>query len=179
MLDDEARINGGLITKLLIRLLSRCVDESDRDIRDAIASCLGEIGAIDPNRLGKEINSSQFVANSAGSDDSSEWRRTNPPWKTPVMEYQLRIVTRHLVSGLKSAPATLDQHKISFAIQELLKILDIQLGGNNHSQMTPLLKEKLHEADVSNVVEPFWSTNYKQVDTVAAKSPPFFSKSNS
>ena len=175
--DDEAVTNGGFITKLLIRLLSRCVDETNNEIRDAIASCLGEIGAIDANRLGKEINSAQFVSNgSAGIDDSSEWRLSNPPWQTEITEYQLRLVS-YLVSGLKSAPSILDQHKISFSIQELLKILDLQMGGENQSEMTPLLKEKLQEADVSTIVEPFWTTNYKQVDTVAAKSPPFFSKS--
>lgn len=176
--DEEARINGGFVTKLLIRLLSRCVDESDPDIRDVIARCLGEVGAIDPNRLGKEINSSQFLSNSAWSDDGGEWRLMNPPWKTQITVYQLRLVTGHLVSGLKSAPTTLDQHKISFAIQELLKILDKGLGGKSQNEMTPLLKEKLQEADVINIVEPFWTTNYKQVDTVAPRSPPFFIKSN-
>ena len=176
-LDEEAR-NSGVITQLLIRLLSRCVDETDPDIRDALASCLGEIGAIDPNWLGKEINSSQLLANTAGKDDSSEWRRTNPPWKTPILEYQLWLL-KYLVSALLSAPATLDQHKISFAIQELLKILDVQLGGKNENQMTPRLKKKLQEADVCNIVEPFWTTSYKQLDTVAAKSPPFFTKSTS
>ena len=45
LIDDEAGIHGGFITKLILRLLSRCVDETDRDIRDAIACCLGEIGA--------------------------------------------------------------------------------------------------------------------------------------
>ena len=175
--DDEARINGGFVTKLLIRLLSRCVDESDPDIRDVIARCLGEVGAIDPNRLGKEINSSHNLSNSAWSDDSGEWRLMNPPWKTQITVYQLRLVTGHLVSGLKSAPTTLDQYKISFAIQELLKILDKGLGGKNQNEMTPLLKEKLKEADVINIVEPFWTTNYKQVDTMAPRSPPFFNKS--
>ena len=135
--DDEAVTNGGFITKLLIRLLSRCVDETNNEIRDAIASCLGEIGAIDANRLGKEINSAQFVSNgSAGIDDSTEWRLSNPPWQTEITEYQLRLVS-YLVSGLKSAPSILDQHKISFSIQELLKILDLQMGGENQSEMTP------------------------------------------
>lgn len=173
---DEASISGGFVTKLLIRLLSRCVDESDPNIRDAIARCLGEVGAIDPNRLSKEIHSSQFAANSEGSDDSVEWRLMNPPWKTNISAYQLRLVTGHLVSGLKSAPTTLDQHKISFAIQELLKILNIQLGGKNHSEMCPQLKDMLQKADVINIVEPFWTTNYKQVDTVAPRLPPFFNK---
>ncbi|KAL7541357.1 hypothetical protein ACHAXR_011755 [Thalassiosira sp. AJA248-18] len=180
-LDDEAGIHGGFITKLLIRLLSRCVDESDSGIRDAIASCLGEIGAIDPNRLGKEIISSQLVFNSTGSDDNGEWRLSNPPWKNHVTVYQLRVVTNHLVSGLKSSTKAMDQHKISFAIQELLKVLDLQLGGSRNSQtpsMTLILKEKLQEADAS-IVETFWSTEYKQVDILAPKPPPFFSKSNS
>ena len=66
---------------------------------------------------------------------------------------------------------------LSNAVTELLKLLDLQLGGENQIEMTPLLKEKLQEADVINIVEPFWTTNYKQLDTVAAKSPPFFSKS--
>lgn len=161
---------------MLIRLLSRCVDETDCEIRDAIASCLGEIGAVDPNRLSKAINFTQFVANSVESDNSGEWRLMNPPWKTHITVYQLRLMTSHLVFGLKSAPTTLDQHKISFAIQELLKIMNHQLGGTN--EMSLLLKSKLQEAGVSNIVEPFWTTNYKQVDTTSPKSPPFFTKSH-
>ena len=189
LLADEASVNGGFVTKLLMRLLSRCVDESDHDLRDVIASCLGEIGAIDPNRLGNEINSSQVASESQGTHDN-EWRLSQPPWKSPVTRYQLRLVTRHLVTCLKSSPTTLDQHKISFAIQELLKLLDssskFECGKNldgealgpSKNPMTPWLKERLNEADVMNIVEPFWTTNYKQADTAAAKLPPFFVKSS-
>ena len=119
----DSKVTGGLVTKLLARLLARCVDETDQSIRHELAKLLGEIGAIDPNRLGREINSSQFFSSSAGNYHSDEWRLANPPWKTEVAEYQLRLVTKHFVSGLKSAPSTLDQHKLSFGIQELLKIL--------------------------------------------------------
>lgn len=175
----DSKVTGGLITKLMARLLARCVDETDQYIRDELAKLLGEIGAIDPNRLGREINSSQFFSSSAGNYHSDEWRLANPPWKTEVTEYQLRLVTKHFVSGLKSAPSTLDQHKLSFGIQELLKILHQEMGGVNEREMAPLLKEKLDEADVSNIVEPFWSTNYMQADTTALKPPPFFKKSNS
>ena len=172
-------MTGGLITKLLARLLARCVDETDQSIRDELAKLLGEIGAIDPNRLGREINSSQFFSSSVGNNHSDEWRLANPPWQTKVTEYQLRLVTKHFVSGLKSAPSTLDQHKVSFGIQELLKILHKEMGGVDECEMVPSLKEKLDEADVSNIVEPFWSTNYMQADTTALKPPPFFKKSNS
>ena len=70
-------------------------------------------------------------------------------------------------------------HLCIYTFTELLKILDGHFGGENENDMTPLLKEKLQQADVFNIVEPFWTTNYKQVDVVAAKTPPFFIKSSS
>lgn len=89
-------------------------------------------------------------------------------------------MTNHLVSGLRSSANALDQSKVSFGIQELLKILDRQFGGSKDSPtMTQQLKEKLQEAGVINVVEPFWSSNYQQNDTKTAQSPPFFGKSKS
>lgn len=176
-----------------MRLLSRSVDETDHDVRDAIAKCLGEIGAINPNRLGKDITSSQFVNDSMENGDGEEWRLSQPPWKSHTTRYQLRLVTRHLVVGLKSSPTALDQHKISFAIQELLQLLNafaIKAGatepanvdddtcGGSKAPMSMWLKGQLEEADVFKVVEPFWTTTYKQSD-IASKSPPFFVKSNS
>eukprot|EP00804_Cyclotella_cryptica_P008905 CCRYP_012021-RA/>CCRYP_012021-RA protein AED:0.02 eAED:0.02 QI:94/1/1/1/0.87/0.88/9/625/3358 len=194
----QESINSGFVTKLIMRLLSRCVDESDCDIRDALARCLGEIGAIDPNRLGKEIGSSQFNSKLMENDDSDDWRLTQPPWKSNVTRYELRLVTRHLVWGLKSATTTLDQHKIAFAIQELLKQIDANFvasksNGNEtsatlneknseHSIGTPMsswLKEKLEEADVRCIVEPFWTSTYQQQEISVTKKPPFFTKSNS
>ena len=175
----DSKASCGFITRLLACLLTRCVDETDKSIRNELAKLLGEIGAIDPNRLGREINSSQFFSFSGGNCRSDEWRLSNPPWQTQVTEYQLRLVTKHFVSGLKSAPTTLDQHKVSFGIQELLKILHNEMGGVSEQEMAPLLKEKLDEADVSNIVEPFWSTNYMQADTTALKQPPFFKKASS
>ncbi|KAL7472325.1 hypothetical protein ACHAXS_012779, partial [Conticribra weissflogii] len=190
----ETSVNGGFVTNLLRRLLSRCVDESDHDVKDVIASCLGEIGAIDPNRLGREISCCQFESDLQGNNDN-EWRLSHPPWKGHIDRYQLRLLSRHLVTSLKSSPTILDQHKISFGIQELLKLLNesgsskngkvedgAKKGGADESiklSMSQWLRERLEEADVLSVVEPFWTTNYKQADTAAAKSPPFFVKSNS
>lgn len=195
VIDVENGINGGFITKLMMRLLTRCIEESDSDIRDGIARCLGEIGAIDPNRLGKEITGSQFHTE---NDDSDDWRLTQPPWKSNVTRYQLRLVTRHLVSGLKSASTVIDQHKIAFAIQELLKRLDTnstlssKTEGDNapktasgdvletrNREMGPWLKDKLDEANVRCLVEPFWTTNYHQQDISANQRPPYFIRSNS
>lgn len=165
-----------------MRLLSKCVDESDRDIRDALACCLGEIGAIDCNRLGQEINSSQFSTD----NDSDDWRLNQPPWNSDLAQYQLRLVTQHLVWALRAAPAIIDQHKIGFGIQELLKQLDhahavdtAEISDHIRKEMSSWLKEKLDEADVRCVLEPFWTSDYQQQDISAEKKPPYFVKSNS
>lgn len=173
---------------MLMRLLSRCVDETDHDIRDAIARCLGEVGAIDPNRLGKEIAASQFNTKLMPNDNSEAWRLGQPPWNSNTTRYELRLVTRHLVWGLKSANSTLDQHKIAFAIQELLKQIDASVADKSNEDVnhelgsTPMsswLKDKLDEADVRHIVEPFWTSTYQQQELAASKKPPFFIKSNS
>lgn len=188
MIDNEASINGGFVTKLMMRLLSRCVDESDRDIRDALAICLGEIGALDSNRLGKEITSYQF---SIENDDGDDWRLNQPPWKSSIDQYQLHLVTRILVRCLKSASSIIDQHKIGFGIQELLKqVNSIFISGQpsevaplndsqTQSQMSPWLKDRLKEAEVQCIVEPFWTSDYQQQDIKTATVPPYFSRSNS
>lgn len=177
-----------------MRLLSRCVDEADSDIRDALACCLGEIGAIDPNRLGSEITSSQFSTENKGSDD---WRLNQPPWKSNITRYQLHLVTHILVWCLKSAASTIDQHKMGFAIQELLKQINSTSVsglsaeantaktahqddlGQGQKEMSPWLKEKLNEADVRVIVEPFWTSDYQQQDISAEKKPPYFTRSPS
>jgi hypothetical protein len=172
-----------------MRLLSKCVDESDSDIRNALACCLGEIGAIDSNRLGQEINASQFSTD----DASDDWRLNKPPWKSDTAQYQLRLVTQHLVWALRAAPAIIDQHKIGFGIQELLKQLDstthaadaadaadaAESSDQTRKEMSSWLKEKLDEADVRCVLEPFWTSDYQQQDISAEKKPPYFVKSNS
>lgn len=191
MKDNQDSINGGFITKLMMRLLSRCVDESDRDIRDALACCLGEIGAIDSNRLGNEITFSQFTIEDKDRDD---WRLNQPPWKSSITRYQLHLVIHILVRCLKSASSIIDQHKIGFGIQELLKQINAtSIAGHSpeastlkdksstrtHREMSSWLKDKLNEAEVLSIVEPFWTSDYQQQDISAERKPPYFSRSNS
>ena len=88
--------------------------------------------------------------------------------------------------GLKSSVAV-EQSKISFAIQEVLTILDRNFGGVSSSSsevkdrppMTRQLKEMLEAADVIKTVEPFWNSNFKQQELKSRVSPPFFGKSTS
>jgi len=172
----------GAITRLISRLLGRCVDETDdKDVRDALATCLGEIGAIDPNRLDKDISSLHFGSDLPGSDDGGHFILSNPPWKTNVTEFEFHVLTRHLVNALRSAPSTLDQHKISFSIQELLRMIDSQIDGlikADGAPMSSAFRERLIQADAITTVEPFWNTSYMQVD-IDEKSPPFLPRSTS
>ena len=113
--------NHGVVTLLIQSLLARCVVEIDTEVRLVLASLLGEIGAIDPNRLGGQVDSSLSSALTTDSFESygkhGLWRLGQPPWKSQIIRYELQLVTKHLVFSLKAAPTTLDQHKVAYTIQ--------------------------------------------------------------
>lgn len=178
---------------LIQSLQLRCVVESEIDTKIAVATALGEIGAIDPNRLGgslREVSSSGHELEPA--DNSIVWRWSQPPWKSQIVRYELQLVTNQLSVALKASPTAMDQHKISFAIQELLILLNEFAnqnstdGGNKiddkengseddeetlselakkekKKEMNPWLISQLERASVLELVEPFWSTKYQQV----------------
>ena len=110
---------GGSITAMVQGLLSRCISESVPENRIALATCLGELGALDPNRIGRDVRMTQNTHFS--NKDNDKWRlHENAPWKFKSVEvhYKLQLVTKHFVIALKAAPTPTDQHKIAFAIQE-------------------------------------------------------------
>lgn len=96
-------------------ILSRCVTETNISIRLALATCLGEIGAIDPKYIGDEIN-----FNHIGTFNNQWMLEHGAPWKSKSVKIhcQLQLVTNHFVTALKAAPTPTDQHKIGFGIQE-------------------------------------------------------------
>ncbi len=86
------------------------------EIRLILATCLGEIGAIDPEYIGDDFN---FRLH--GTSLSNRWMFENgAPWKSKSVKVhcELQLVTKHFVAALKAARTTTDQHKIAFAIQE-------------------------------------------------------------
>ena len=96
-------------------LLFRCTVETDIDIRLLLAKCLGEVGAIDPNYFGNDLNQRQSTT------QSNLWViEHGAPWKMKSVKvhYELQLVTKHFVKALKAAPTPTDQHKIAFGIQE-------------------------------------------------------------
>jgi len=169
----------------------RCVAESDVDVRVAIATALGEVGAIDPNRLGGGFNTIETIGDGRkNADQHLVWRKSQPPWRSQIVRYELQLVTNLLTVALKASPTAMDQHKISFAIQELLILLN-EFSNNSSNDSTSIgvkssieddiaysreitttkkkpdmndwLKSQLQKASVLELVEPFWSTQYQQV----------------
>jgi len=180
---DMRQNGGGVVSALMQTLLNRFILEQDAECRISLATLAGEIGAIDPNRLQLSDSPDESDA-SAGETQMISWRLSQPPWKTEMHQYGLQLVTTHLVRALKSSPTTQDQHKIAFAIQECLSLLDSSAlvvgqtdadfdrvatttednkASNNRDNMSLWLHDALEKAGVLEIVEPFWKTSYKQV----------------
>lgn len=165
----------------------RCVLEDDAETRSLLATTLGEIGAIDSNRMG-DINTEAVES----SFNDSSWRLLQPPWQSTVTRYELQLVTNQLVIALKAAPTSTDQHKIAFTIQQLLVLLDesskhsapgeksdadvsasscdlvndkIAAGPKPErgSMKNAWLIAQLRKAGVLEIIEPFWSTSFNEV----------------
>ena len=161
----------GTVTEMMETLLMRCVEERDPATRVLLATCLGEVGAIGEYYLG-DLN----IGGPKRDDslDAGRWRMELPPWQSRSAKYELELVTRHLVVGLKAAPSTTDQHRIGFTIQQLLQQLDQATNQGELSQGQPQstltknaamgewLKGKLNEAKVLEIVEPYWHSKFQE-----------------
>jgi len=151
------------VTDLLEMLLDRCVHETNKEVRALVGSCLGEIGAVGAHLL-----------QDRASQSKEEPHRRQPPWHSRADRHQLYLVTDPLVAALKSATSSVDQHKIGYSMQQLLALLDrsaIEGGSQPETihegkpSMSKWLTAKLSEAGVIDVVEPFWSTEFREVRT--------------
>ena len=193
----SGQISLPLLPKLMFSLLERCVHETDQISREKVAICLGELGAIDPNFLGEYVfDESSYSSKTSGgnltaNDAYHSWRLDQPPWRSFEHKYELILISNQLVVSLKAAPTTQDQHKVAFAIQELLSSLekygksvvtviddDTENDDNFHRinspkkrQMSEWLKGILRNEGVLEIIEPFALTNYKQQNSVPSKKP--------
>ena len=170
----KAQTSRGIITELIECLLSRCAVESNQIHKLLLASCLGEIGAIAEYRLNDTVLS--HGSEDYSGNDSHLWRLKKPPWKVQPNIYGLQLVTSELVWALRAAPSSSDQHKIGYAIQQLLVLLQ-GVASKDHS-MDKRLSDELANAGVLEIVLPFWQSEFhEQSDSNAQKQPPFFSTS--
>lgn len=176
-------VSRGAVTEIVEALLARCVHEDNPEARILLAKCFGEVGAISEHRL-EELKPA--IDSGAGE---GIFCSTKPPWRSRPTRYELQLVTTHLVIALKAAATASDQHKIAYTIQELLSNLDKSANeSGDHStkeksesrkttgeklsssadpaskrRMSIWLSSKLSEADVLEIVEPFWFTEFHEV----------------
>jgi serine/threonine-protein kinase ATR len=186
----------GSMTLLLETLLSRATTENSRMIQVLLGTCLGEIGSIDPNRLGLILSvpqqgSQQETLKNYTSGRS--WLLAHPPWRSSAKEYAFHIISRHLVKALKASSNAAEQHKVAHTIQQLLVILDnptnqLEEKGEEHFRetaqvqknkkpMSDWLVESLDNEGVLNLLEPYWATSFSEnLSSRNLRLPPFFRK---
>lgn len=153
------------ITDILEKLMDSCIHEVDPQARVLLATCLGEIGAISELHLGELTLSSKV--NEATEHSFYSWRLAQAPWHSAQNRYELELVTKHLVSALKAAASSTDQHKIAFSIQLILQSLhkssistdDGAVGAS--TEMSQWLTLNLKKANVFEIVEPFWTSKFR------------------
>lgn len=95
----QVQVGGGVST-LITTVMTRCWKEPDDKVKLALATLLGEIGAIDSTRLGLI----QGGSGASGEDDEESdlaWRASQPPWKSSMLRYALQLLYSQLVVALK------------------------------------------------------------------------------
>jgi hypothetical protein len=161
-------VSRGSVTEIVESLLARCVIEENPNARILIGSCFGEIGAISAHRL-EDLNP-------VDSSVEALHRYAKPPWLSDRTQYELSLLTNQLPVAIKAAATALDQNLIGFTIQEIFSIIEIpQQEGNMVSDkarrrhqtvksekqpMSRWLVQNLQAANVLDIVEPFWCTEF-------------------
>lgn len=127
----------------LLRVARKCAKVRDDSLKVACASCVGELGAIDPTRLQSAMlltngntkirdsaahnemyaNAAGMPANKIGSFKTNAASLPSPPWEEDANRLMARIICIFLVPALREGADTKGQDSAAYAIQELLKLL--------------------------------------------------------
>lgn len=150
----------GLLQEIFGTFLRRCYEENDPDSRVYLAECIGEVGAINSSTNGLD--------DLEKTDRRQEDAFSSPPWS--CRPPYLHLISSHLVVALKSSRSSIEQHKIAFAIQNLLgemngpkRIQQDNQTEKKRPEMEPFLVDQLSKAGVFDIVEPFWHSEFKEV----------------
>ncbi len=152
------------------------------EIRDICASCLGQIGAVDPSHI--------------PSLRLGEWSAGLPTWGFSIEDLSLLLLREHLVPALRAATSSID--RVAYGIQELVYLMEqsravyekkqslhhgfapqseergVMTGDESTSSTTSKKKRRkdgdekmpewlaitLRQDGILDAVEPFWITNY-------------------
>ena len=180
----------GVLGDLVGTLLNRCIVETNKQARVLLAQTLGEIGAIADRNISHGPND---ILNKE-SDKTYLWRLSRPPWKVNSLQYEVLLLTDHLIAALRAATTSLDHQKIAFTIQEVLAVARLSVpdtigqnrdfevntdGSSCASGMPVWLKDELTKSGVLQIVEPFLNSEFCEKETSVPGAPPFFSESRS
>eukprot|EP01034_Spumella_vulgaris_P021660 gene21660-27701_t len=162
--------SSSLIAILLQELLQLSARETDHSVLAACASCLGELGAIDPNRITLKLLSK------TGSTEQQQFLPWNLADAPQVMSFGLHMVEHHLLPGLRSASAAGTQDKSGFAIQQVLRHLgQLSASATANSEVMPeLLRVQLRSKGLLGATEAFWLTEYTMKNKFLVRSPPIY-----
>ncbi len=160
------------ISSLLQQLLYLCVHDSNSDVVDACAKCLGSLGAIDPARVNILLPSSHKLL-------TYENNAMLKPHEMSVVSVGIYLLEHHLVPSLKSNRTVNNQSlvkhhdRIGYSIQHVLRLLASLVTENTDyiESSTFLtfpesLKAMLVSKSIFDVTEAFWLTKYSIDDNL-------------
>lgn len=177
-------ITNDRIHNIFDQLLRMSSIESDGPTVLLCASCIGLIGAVDPSLRpisGPLLAGRKFTASLQASKSGAGWGNQNgnskfiPPWEVQPMEFGLYLLQEHLVPSVKASSHW--QDRSGFAVQSILQSLKRDIGGNevdNFPQFPVKLRTALADADILEIVAPFWTTRYSMKDVLEPLQPPFY-----
>jgi hypothetical protein len=181
MLVEKDTTPTGFVSELMQSLLALSAKESEAAVVIALASCLGNLGAVDPSRI--VVSSLSSSSLSTGIKAGSATAGT--PWELSFEATAFFLLESYLIPILTSDPLT--QDRTGFAIQAILKGLadhytvrsktsgkdSLPASAATTIIMPAEMKQTLRTSQIYEVVEPFWHTKY-QYNAQSNGRPPFY-----
>ncbi|CAM9282925.1 unnamed protein product, partial [Discosporangium mesarthrocarpum] len=133
----------------LLRGLLRMATDSNPAIRDACGACLGELGAIDPARVAlslREDGEGRSRHHGTSKSLRSKTLSDCAPWEVTLEDMALILITDHLVPAFRASTTSMEQDRVAFGIQELLKLFSTCGSGDRHSKKRKVNAEEKNSA---------------------------------
>lgn len=189
IMNNEETELSNLIGDLQLQLLALTVSEKEPRIKLEVASCLGELGALDAAFNQNSANFSRkdtpidTVTQSTGSltrsirtqkesnlmKEIEEGSRahhqlqSNLPWLTCRADFGFLLLTDFFVPALRLAQEPHSQDYSSYAIQQIIQALADSYYDSDfeNSEMSEEFKSELEKKHLLELVEPFWRSKYR------------------
>ena len=135
----------------------------------ACATCLGELGAIDPARL--PVTNSGRIFEAPVLPERAEKKNLLPPWAGDTVALSVELLRAYLVPALRAASGNA-QDRIAYCIQELLPVLRAAVEESKPGRANNNFRAVLEDSGVAAAVEPYLESKFEIKEPSAPKSPP-------